>query len=403
MTPVDAPVFKTPVFPAAPDAARALDAEHPTLLRRPHVAARLARRHVTTFPGAVYYAAKANPEPWLLQILRAEGVAGFDVASAAEIDAVHAACPGAPCIFMHPIKPVSAIERAYVDAGCRVFAFDHADELAKIRQATHGAGDVALVVRLEVSNAGAALPLTKKFGAPPAEAAALLRTALPWAGRLGVSFHVGSQNHRPEAFTAAYAAVIAMADALGAPLDIIDVGGGFPELYPGMATPPPLDAFFTAIGRAHADAPPACRQAQLWCEPGRSLVANAVSLLTTVELRKGGVLHINDGGAGALFDAVRSDWRYPARVLREGRVLTGPHRAFTVYGPTCDSDDVLAHPVALPHDVRTGDSLEFGQLGAYGAAMASPFNGFGRYAHAVVQDDPWPSLALNPAALDAIR
>ena len=38
--------------------------------------------------------------------------------------------------------------------------------------------------------------------------------------------------------------------------------------------------------------------------------------------------------------------------------------------------DVLPEPVALPADLREGDWIEFGGMGAYGAACRTAFNGF---------------------------
>ena len=65
---------------------------------------------------------------------------------------------------------------------------------------------------------------------------------------------------------------------------------------------------------------------------------------------------------------------------------------FPLYGPTCDSADRFPDPVWLPVNLQEGDYLEFGNIGAYGRAMAGRFNGFGVYESAVVHDAPWPTL-----------
>ena len=47
----------------------------------------------------------------------------------------------------------------------------------------------------------------------------------------------------------------------------------------------------------------------------------------------------------------------------------------TVFGPTCDSIDVIARSVLLPK-LKVGDWMYFNNMGAYTMAAASNFNGF---------------------------
>jgi diaminopimelate decarboxylase len=58
---------------------------------------------------------------------------------------------------------------------------------------------------------------------------------------------------------------------------------------------------------------------------------------------------------------------------------------WAVSGPVCEAGDVLAHEVALPPDAGVGALLAIGQAGAYGASMASNYNGRLRPAQAVVE------------------
>src|SRR3546814_1013310 len=66
--------------------------------------------------------------------------------------------------------------------------------------------------------------------------------------------------------------------------------------------------------------------------------------------------------------------------------------AFSFYGPTCDDLDHMAGPFFLPADVKAGDFIEIGMLGAYGCAMRTKFNGFGADETHVVSDEPMASL-----------
>jgi ornithine decarboxylase len=146
------------------------------------------------------------------------------------------------------------------------------------------------------------------------------------------------------------------------------------------------------------------QNAELWAEPGRALVAEAGSIVTRVELRKGDALYLNDGAYGNLFDAAHVQWPYPVKHIRDGAASRAKLAPFRFYGPTCDSIDAAAGPFLLPADIREGDHIEIGMLGAYGVAMASRFNGFGETELAVTKDSPWPTLygeAEVPAAAQA--
>jgi ornithine decarboxylase len=139
---------------------------------------------------------------------------------------------------------------------------------------------------------------------------------------------------------------------------------------------------------------------ELWCEPGRALVAEGSSLLTRVELRKGDALYLNDGSYGALFDATHSKWPFPVKLHRAEGESGATLRPFRFFGPTCDSLDAMPGPFWLPEDVREGDFIEIGMMGAYGVAMSTRFNGFGEIETAEVDDGPMLSLyGLAPRAL----
>jgi ornithine decarboxylase len=377
--------------------ARFLAPDEPVILNRPHAAARAARFFVEKFPGRSLYAVKANPSPELLQILWDAGVTHFDVASITEVRLVRKALPEATLCFMHPVKPAAAIAEAYKVHGVRTFSLDSHEELAKIVKATaddagEPAGDLRLCVRLRVSSEYSELSLASKFGIDLADAAPLLQATRQVADWLGICFHVGSQAMTPFAYVQALERVRAAIVDASVTVDIIDVGGGFPSVYPGME-PPPLEDYFSVIHRA-AESLPVSYSSELWCEPGRALCAEYNSLIVRVEKRRGNELYINDGAYGALFDAAHLGWRFPVRSLApvQGEAV----ESFSFYGPTCDDADHMEGPFPLPADIEAGDYIEIGMLGAYGAAMRTGFNGFGKGALSdsgiEVSDEPMSSL-----------
>ena len=372
--------------------ATALRPVQPVTLIRPHAASRAARFFSEKFPGRSIYAVKANPSPALLQILWDSGITHYDVASIAEVRLVARTLPGATLCFMHPVKAEEAIAEAYFDHGVRVFSLDTSEELDKIMRATRNAADLTLCVRLRVSSEHSKLSLASKFGVDPAEAKALLFAARQAADALGICFHVGSQAMTPDAYVNAMERVRAAIVDAAVTVDVVDVGGGFPSSYPGME-PPPLELYFDAIHRAF-ESLPISYSAELWAEPGRALCAEYSSLVVRVEKRRGAELYINDGAYGALFDAAHVGWRFPVALLREPESEVRD-MAFSFYGPTCDDLDHMAGPFLLPADVRAGDYIEIGMLGAYGCAMRTGFNGFGDVETVAVTDDPMASLYLD--------
>jgi len=156
-----------------------------------------------------------------------------------------------------------------------------------------------------------------------------------------------------------------------------------------------MDDYFSAIERGFNEMP-VSETTQLWCEPGRALVAESTSILTRVELRKSDALYLNDGSYGSLFDAAHVKWPFPVKLYRgQGEVaheVEGELKPFRFYGPTCDSIDHMPGPFWLPADIQEGDYIEIGMMGAYGVAMSTRFNGFGDTETVEVSDAPMASM-----------
>jgi ornithine decarboxylase len=340
---------------------------------------------VTSFNGDVLYAVKCNAEPAVLRAVWDGGVRHFDCASIGEVALVRRLFPEANIHFMHPVKSRSAIRDAWKRHGVQDFVFDSAAELHKIlAEIAAPDGLPALLVRLALPKFVAAIDLSTKFGADFETAVALLRAARPHSGQLGVAFHVGSQCLDPLAWREAIALAGEVIRTAGVPVDVIDVGGGFPVAYAEI-DPPPIGAFVAEIDAALVRL--AMPGVKLWAEPGRALVAGGGSVVVQVQLRKGHMLYVNDGVFGSLADAGALGFRFPARLIRPNSPVTPEaDTAFSLFGPTCDSSDIMRGPFMLPADVAEGDWIEIGQLGAYGACLRTAFNGFDRATLVEVSD-----------------
>ncbi len=385
------------IYPAAAEYLRDVPVDQPVLCVRPRAAKRAVRWFGENFPGETLYAVKANDSPVILSALFEAGIRQFDVASMPEVRAI-AALPGAVMHVMHPVKSRRFIAEAYHDFGVRTFALDSEAELEKIEAATGGADDLTLAVRVACPSTYSEISLEGKFGAPWSEAPGLIRRTRQKAETLGITFHAGSQMMCPIGYGQVLRTVSQQIVRAATLVDIIDVGGGFPSRYPGME-PPALESYMDEI-RAAFDQMAVGYSCQLWCEPGRALVAEAESVIVKVDARRGGTLYINDGAFGTLYDAAHCKWVFPARAYtaKGEPIAERTMKPFGLFGPTCDSADYLPGPFMLPDATAEGCYIEIGNIGAYGRVMAGHFNGYGHYGEVILEDEPMLSIYADSAA-----
>ena len=338
------------------------------------------------FPGKILYAVKTNPHPEVLKTVVESGIRDFDVASIKEIEAIRKVNPHAKCSYMHTVKSSESIREAYFKFGVKAFSLDTKDELIKIIKSTNNAKDLELFVRVSVSNEHAEIDLSKKFGALTSEAIGLLRLAKQHANKIGLSFHVGSQCMHPISYTKGIAEIGNIIKKTKIIPDYINVGGGFPTIYPDLI-PQSLDNYFEAIKKGlknlNLD-----RLPEIICEPGRAIVAESGSTIVRINLKKKQKLYINDGTYGTLFDAGTPNIVYPSRLIKNGKTISKKLTAFDFYGPTCDSMDYMKGPFFLPNNIKENDYIELGQLGAYGLTFRTQFNGYYSDDIYEVEDDP---------------
>ena len=342
------------------------------------------------FPGKILYAVKTNPNPLVLHTIINSGINEFDVASIKEIQQIKKIKPDAKCYYMHTIKNRESIREAYFKYGVKSFSLDSKDELIKIIESTDQAKDLDLFVRVLVSNEHAEIDLSKKFGAATSEAIGLLRLANQHANKVGLSFHVGSQCMHPISYTKGIVEIGKIIKKTKIIPDFINVGGGFPTIYPDLI-PQSLDNYIREIKKGLSNLKLA-KLPKIICEPGRSIVAESGSTIVKVILRKKQKLYINDGTYGTLFDGGVPNIVYPSRLITNGRVISKKMTSFDFYGPTCDSMDYMKGPFILPNNIKEGDYIELGQLGAYGLTFRTNFNGF--YSDNIFEVEDKPIMTM---------
>lgn len=370
-------------------AARAAIALHgtPLLLLEPERVRRQYRRLRQALPFVgLHYAVKALAHDAVLDLLDDVGC-GFDVATGEELKMLtRRGVDASRIIHTHPIKKPGEIAEALA-AGVRTFVVDNAAEIDKFRGAP---ADTRLLVRLAYRSPHAKSDLSSKFGVGPFEAAHLVEQALAAGITIaGFSYHVGSQLDDPDRFAAAATDTLELMGILERRLnvqfDTLDIGGGFPASYDAEAAAiEDIAAVLRPVLEPHA------RRLDIIAEPGRVLVADAMTLVTSVvgiaERGDGRWYYLDDGLYGSYSNVLTEDVHPLVFAERDltgtdpwsGRVSAGSkaasHRWATLGGPTCDSSDVIAREVMLP-ELRVGDLLVSPTMGAYTTVTATRFNG----------------------------
>lgn len=328
-----------------------------------------------------YYAVKANPDPAIVKTLYDAG-ASFDVASMPEFMIAHEYIKDMPAgkrqnwiwdkiIYAHPIKANETLQA--LDRYKALVTFDNAEEIKKIKQYAPHSG---LVLRLKVSNTGAIVELSSKFGAPAGEAVNLILEA-ERAGLIveGLSFHVGSQTTNFDNYVQA---INLAADVFKEAKDrgydkmfLLDIGGGFPAPYD--KTVKPFHELARIINNEIDRLFP--KDIQILAEPGRFMVATAgtaVSRIIGKAMRDGKLCYYIDDGVYQTFSGILFDHcQYHLKSFKKAKT-----QVCTVFGPTCDALDVISMSEELPADLERGDLLYSENIGAYSLASSTPFNGF---------------------------
>ena len=339
------------------------------------------------------YAVKANSNLAVIRTLAQLG-AGADVVSEGEMHQALAAGVAPERIVFSGVGKRPAELRAALEQGIGQFNVESTAELEALSALAQGAGltaRIALRLNPDVDAATHAKITTgkaeNKFGIAWPEAREIYARAagLPGLEVVGAAMHIGSQITELGPFEKAFTFLAGAVEALrsdGHDIRRLDLGGGLGIPY-GQEEPPTPAQYGALVKRLTA--PLGCR---LVLEPGRVIVGNAGLLVTRVIYLKETTQRrfvivdsaMNDFMRPSLYDA-----RHQVVPVREPRQVTAAVPV-DIVGPICESSDTLARDVPLPPLV-TDDLLAIRSAGAYGAVMASTYNGRPQVAEVLVNGD----------------
>lgn len=345
----------------------------------------------------IYYAIKANSDPEIIKTLLNLG-SSFDVASLNEFNLIFEQVKHLEpvalqnfiwnnIIYANPVKKPDSLH--VLNLYKPLLTYDSIEEMKKIKVHSPDAG---LLLRIKISDQGSVVRFSNKFGIEPDQALNLIKETKEHKMTIeGISFHVGSQCNQPANFVKALRTVahifrqaaikgyeIGETVTKGFPIKIVDIGGGFPVKYKGNEQS--FEELASIINREIDRLFPK-DDVLLLAEPGRFLVANAGTAVSSVVLAKHSQnppsYHIDDG-IYQTFSAMIYD-HVPINVHA---IKKGPLKECRLFGPTCDGLDTLSEneyikntgKIFLP-DLYEGDLVYTENMGAYTTASSTHFNG----------------------------
>ena len=399
---------------------------------RSNVGRLLAAARAVHHPVRFFYASKANSTMGLLAAVRDSGI-DCEVNSGGELfKALRAGFGPEQIIFNGTSKTAQEVDEA-IAAGIYSINADSVYEIELIEARARALGKRARVALRLVPEIGTRSHLglqtalmTSKFGISSSEVLDAFRRGLKNPDLIhhcGIHIHVGSQTPDVEPFAAAFKTMWEhlkwVHQELGHALEHINLGGGIPvnylrdraqadELPRGEremlgAELEPSDVLSAALQAARDSARTASAEhllegVTILLEPGRSVIADAGTLLTTVRNIKrrpetGDVWLLTDAGFNLLLSMTTYKWYY--HVVSASRADAPAEEPYKVAGPLCDSGDVyfdierggrLPDYRKLPADVRPGELLALLNTGAYTVAQMFPYNGRPLPAIAMIRD-----------------
>jgi ornithine decarboxylase len=328
-----------------------------------------------------FYAIKCNPNPVILEALASFGL-NFDCASEQEIRTIiEITKDPSRIIFANPCKMSSQIRYARSN-DVDTMTFDCEEELYKIKLYHPYA---KLILRLAVDDSKSVCKFNKKFGCKLEQVQELLVIAKTLKLKIhGFSFHVGSNCSSADVFYEAIGEckkAVEIANGLEIYPKMLDFGGGFPGTDEKTVR---FEQIAEKINSGITDFFPNYEEEgmEFIAEPGRYLAQRTHTLVMNVigkkivnsekEEDKTIVYYLNDGIYGS-FNCKFFDHENP--VILPFNERDGKQYKSLLWGPTCDSIDMISENVMLP-ELAIGEWVYVENFGAYTVAASSSFNGF---------------------------
>ena len=341
--------------------------------------------------ATVCFAVKSNFNPTVLKILAGMG-AGADIVSGDELElALQAGIPADKIVFSGVGKTRAELTAA-IQAGIKQINAESESEIRLINEIALDLNKTAAVgIRVNPDvDARTHEKITtgkkeNKFGIDWNDARRLFLSADSFKGLSlhGIEVHVGSQILDLAPFREAFAKTKRMLQDLkerGVSIQTVDVGGGLGVAYKSDETAPSPADYIAVLQDVLGDF-----DGEFVFEPGRCVSGDAgVLIASVVRVKQTGDKRfaVLDAGMNDLVRPAMYDAYHDIVAVKGGEAS----EKYDVVGPICESADIFGKDRMLPV-LNEDDLVAVETAGAYGAAMASNYNGRPFIAEVLVDGD----------------
>lgn len=341
--------------------------------------------------ATVCFAVKSNFNPTILKILAVMG-AGADIVSGGELElALQAGVPADKIVFSGVGKTRAELTAAIM-AGIKQINAESESEIRLINEIAIGLNQTAAVgIRVNPDvDARTHEKITtgkkeNKFGIDWNDARRLFLSAEQFKGISlhGIEVHVGSQILELSPFREAFVKTKKMLNDLkehGVSIQTVDVGGGLGVAYKTDESAPSPADYIAVLQDVLGDF-----DGEFVFEPGRCISGDAgVLVASVVRVKQTGDKRfaVLDAGMSDLVRPAMYDAYHNIEAVKGGEAS----ERYDVVGPICESADIFGKDRMLP-ELNEGDLIAIETAGAYGAAMASNYNGRPLIAEVLTDND----------------
>lgn len=341
--------------------------------------------------ATVCFAVKSNFNPTILKILAGMG-AGADIVSGGELElALQAGVPADKIVFSGVGKTRAELTAA-ITAGIKQINAESESEIRLINEIAIGLNKTAAVgIRVNPDvDARTHEKITtgkkeNKFGIDWNDARRLFLSAEQFKriSLHGIEVHVGSQILELSPFREAFVKTKKMLNDLkehGVSIQTVDVGGGLGVAYKTDESAPSPADYIAVLQDVLGDF-----DGEFVFEPGRCISGDAgVLVASVVRVKQTGDKRfaVLDAGMSDLVRPAMYDAYHNIEAVKGGEAS----ERYDVVGPICESADIFGKDRMLP-ELNEGDLIAIETAGAYGAAMASNYNGRPLIAEVLADND----------------
>lgn len=342
-----------------------------------------------------YFAVKATPNPYILQILKEEGC-GADCSSYTELELSRAVgITGQNIMFSSNETPAADMQLAkQLGAIINLDDFTHVDFLEKV------AGIPETICcrfnpggHFAIANGIMDNPGESKYGMTRAQMAEAFRLLMrKGAKRFGIHAFLASNTvtneYYPELARQLFTLAVGLQQETGAEIDFINLSGGIGIAYHPDQKENDILAIGEGVRKVYEEVlvPAGLGQVKLFTEMGRFMLAPYGALITRAIHEK----HIYKEYIGV--DACAANLMRPAmygsyhHITVLGKENAVKDHKYDVVGGLCENNDKFAIDRMLP-EVEKGDLLFIHDAGAHGFSMGYNYNGKLRSAELLLRED----------------